>query len=86
MREKYYTSSESEQERVLDAIKGGAAGWYQVKRASGLGEDRLGLVFSDLFADRKIRTLSLGGTRVYYLSPPVWSVSSPHKDVSANVA
>lgn len=68
-------SRESERERVVDAIKGGASTWDQISLAARIGEYRLGLVLVDLFDERKVKTRSFGDTRVYYLAPQAWQAS-----------
>lgn len=54
-------------ERVFDAIRDGPRTWEEVAAATHLGDDELGLVLLDLLAGKKVKTLYMGGVRVYLL-------------------
>ena len=69
MRNYCRVSTEDEQRRVTDALKAGAAAWAEIRRASGLRDDRLGLVLVDLIEERRVRTESRGEVRTYRLAP-----------------
>jgi hypothetical protein len=54
-------------QRVLDAIREGRRTWEEIAAVTRLGDSRLGLIFSDLLARKKVKTTYRGGVRVYLL-------------------
>ena len=54
-------------QRVLDAIREGRRTWEEIAAATKLGDSRLGFIFSDLLARKKVKTVHRGGVRVYLL-------------------
>lgn len=52
--------------QVLKAIREGSHTWEELRRATTLSEDRLGLALITLFNSRQIRTKTENGERLYY--------------------
>lgn len=55
------------QRRVLDAVREGPCTWEEVAAATRLGDDELGLILLDLLGRKQVKTLYMGGARVYLL-------------------
>ena len=53
--------------RVLDAIREGSRTWEEVGAATRLDDDELGLILLDLLTRKQVKTLYMGGVRVYLL-------------------
>lgn len=60
----------AEQDIIL-ALRGGRElTWLQIKRITGLSDDRIGIALATLFYLRLIRTTHHRGERVYLALPP----------------
>ena len=53
--------------RVLKAIEGGARTWDEIKAATKISDDHLGLVLGELLTQKRVRTEVRGNVRVYRL-------------------
>ena len=53
--------------RVLKAIQDGARTWDEIKAATKIGDDQLGLVLGELLTHKRVRTEMRGNVRVYSL-------------------
>jgi hypothetical protein len=67
MRQKAGIKTERAQrmERVLLAVQSGARNWEAMRRATRLNDDHLGMVLTQLFEERLIRTRTVNGERIY---------------------
>jgi hypothetical protein len=54
-------------QRVLDAIREGSRTWEEISAATKLDDNRLGQIFGDLLARKKVKTVHREGVRVYLL-------------------
>jgi hypothetical protein len=52
---------------VLDAIRQGCRTWHEIVAATKLTENRLGVIFSDLFEQKKVKVEYQSGERRYRL-------------------
>ncbi len=53
------------QQRLLDALQGGARTWDELRAALKINDDNLGFTISELLDLRKIWTAERGGVRIY---------------------
>lgn len=52
-------------QRVLDAIREGRRTWEEITAATRLSDSRLGLIFIDLLARKKVKVVYREGVRLY---------------------
>ena len=56
-----------ERQLVLDAIKKGYRTWPEIVTSTKLAENRLGIIFSDLFEQKRVKVEYQSGERRYRL-------------------